>query len=119
MIYSDLDQSAKSLKVEDLSAIHQSIKNILGTKIGERLFNPEFGSTIEDLLFELVTEEVAFLLLTEITRAVGRWEPRVTVNFGASNVIAIPDRHAYNVFLVFNVEGLGREKFEYNFSLRK
>lgn len=119
MIYSDLDQTNKSLKVEDLAAVHQSIRNILGTRVGERLFNPEFGSNIEDLLFELITDEVAFMLLTEITRAITRWEPRVTIDFGSSNVIALPDRHAYNVFLVFKVSGIGRDKFEYNFSLSK
>lgn len=63
----------------DVQRINQSIRNILSTHIGERFFNPEFGSNLRSLIFEqndLIFQDLAQVY---IKQALGRWEPRIEV----------------------------------------
>lgn len=59
--------------------IHESILQILGTRPGERFMNPEFGSHIRDLVFELNDSVLKGLLRHYIIDAIERWEKRVYV----------------------------------------
>lgn len=62
-----------------VTKIKQSIFLILFTRIGERYNNPEFGSNIRDLLFEMNDAITKDLLYMGITTALRRWERRITV----------------------------------------
>lgn len=63
----------------DLDLINQSIRIILDTPIGTRLFLPDFGSRLKDLLFE-PNDEVLFDLLSYfIIEALDNWEKRIKV----------------------------------------
>lgn len=57
--------------------IKQSIYVILMTRRGERVLQPDFGSSIWDYVFELPGESQKALLCGEIVRALARWEHRV------------------------------------------
>jgi len=59
--------------------IRESILQILETRPGERLMNPEFGSRVKDLVFEANTDVLKSLLRYYIGKALERWEPRVIV----------------------------------------
>ncbi len=59
-------------------AINNSIKNIIMFLPTEVPFDPEFGSTTQRYLFDIVDEATAGLLAEEIQRAVIFCEPRVT-----------------------------------------
>lgn len=60
--------------------IRESIKIILLTELGERLKLPEFGGGLRPFLFEPNTVSTHRLIQEEITQALGRWEPRISVD---------------------------------------
>jgi phage baseplate assembly protein W len=59
--------------------IRESILQILGTRQGERLMNPEFGSRLNDLVFEQNDEVLKGLIRYYVIDAVRKWEKRVEV----------------------------------------
>ena len=63
---------------KDLHAIRQSIQNILLTRVGEKPFDPTFGSEIDNFLFE---QENSFLttitLKNRMESLINKLDPRV------------------------------------------
>lgn len=59
--------------------INDSIHIILSTRIGERPFNPEFGSRLPELVFEQNDAILQRLLMFYTGEALRRWEPRIEV----------------------------------------
>lgn len=59
--------------------IRESIIQILGTRPGERLMNPEFGSKLKDLVFEQNDEVLKGLIRHHVIDAIRRWEKRVVI----------------------------------------
>jgi uncharacterized protein len=59
--------------------IEEAIRLILGTTPGERPMRPEFGCRIHDYVFGLADGTTANEISAEVTRALGRWEPRIDV----------------------------------------
>ena len=105
-LYSDIDFTlTKRPVVGDVSlsydnqAIIRSMRNILLTKKFEKLWNPDFGSNVDMLLFENISSVTASALEKEISVAISNYEPRVNLK----NVIVkpYPDRDAYDVTLIF------------------
>ena len=65
--------------VKDNSAVPQSIKGLLLTRRGERPFQPDLGSGLQNLLFEPMDYGSAALIKKEITETLNRYEPRVSI----------------------------------------
>lgn len=63
------------LKNED--AIKRSVQNIVLTIIGEKPFDPDFGTTINDALFELNTAVQSIGLEEQIRSTLVLYEPRI------------------------------------------
>lgn len=59
--------------------IKSSIRMILGTTYGERLYIPDFGSRIRQLLFEPNDFVLEGQLKVEVEDALTKWEPRITL----------------------------------------
>lgn len=59
--------------------IKSNIKNLLLTKKGERVFQPDFGSGIHDLLFNPATERFEEDVENTINEALEKWLPYVIV----------------------------------------
>jgi phage baseplate assembly protein W len=101
-IYSDLDPTFLpspatgdvALKYNE-QAVIRSIRNLLSTNQGERLFQPEVGSSLNALLFEPVSSITATLIQNEIVRMIQNYEPRATVS--QVDVTALPDSNKFNV----------------------
>jgi len=112
-LYSDFNQTAPTQDplVRDLDSIYQSISNILSTRKNTRLFLPEFGSEIEDLLFEPLDELTAKAIYDAVVVAIQRWEPRVTIDYSRSYVTPDYEKYLYNVSLTFSVKGLDSNNF--------
>jgi uncharacterized protein len=112
-IYSDINQYSptKTTLVADLDSIYQSIGNILSTPKNTRLFRPDFGASIENLLFEPMDEETVSSLYDTIILAIQQWEPRVILDYSKSGITPDYDKHIYYVNLTFQVRGLTNTTF--------
>lgn len=67
---------------KDGNAITYSLQNIVLTRLGERPFDNEFGTSINDILFENVDNDDVRLTRykIEIINSVTKYEPRVMVS---------------------------------------
>jgi phage baseplate assembly protein W len=83
----------------DEQAVIRSVRNLLSTKNYERLFNPDLGSNVDSLLFEMVSPITASILEKEVANVIRNYEPRAIVS--NITVEANPDNHSYNVTIVF------------------
>ena len=63
----------------ELDLIKASIRMILGTQIGERVMNPEFGSKLREVPFNQLDGVTETLIQNYVIEAISRWEPRVSV----------------------------------------
>ena len=87
--------------VKDTNSVKRGISNILITENIVRLFNPELGSGIKNLLFEPMTDLTMERLEGEITSAISAWEDRADlISLGIS---AEPDYNRYRVAVVFRI----------------
>jgi phage baseplate assembly protein W len=59
--------------------IKSNIKNLLLTKRGERVMQPNFGSGLQELLFDFNDTELADKIEETITSAINHWLPYVTI----------------------------------------
>lgn len=119
--YTALNQydTHKEVLLTDLAAIYQSIENILETTPGERLFNPTFGSMVENYLFEPMDEDTAIRIEIEIIKAIGRWDKRIKLNTSQTKVVADPTSHTYDIHIVFTINSIPNQVFEYDAKLKQ
>ena len=65
--------------LKNANAIARSVRNIILTSPGEKVFNPDFGSNVSKLLFENLDEVTALAIRDEIETAINNYEPRVSL----------------------------------------
>jgi uncharacterized protein len=89
--------------VKDKASITQSIVNLLLTSKGERLFQPNLGSSIYKTLFEPLDYGTAAMIKGEVTDVIQRYEPRISI----LKVIVTPDfdSNGYSVELAYSIRG--------------
>lgn len=120
-IYSDLNQQdpLNDVKLTDLEAIYQSIDNIIFTEKGERMFLPEFGTSLAEHIFDPMTRAHASRILYDVVASIREWEPRVLVLRNKSSVQTNPDSHKVVLEIVFVIKGLDRTEYVYQTDLSK
>ena len=92
----------------EIEQLKSNIKNLLLTKRGERLMNPLFGSGVETVLFEPITDEFEDKIQDIITNSVERYIPNVSIdeiNVDMSN--ENKDRNLVNISLKFRSRSTG------------
>ena len=99
--YSDIDfflnKNTKNNDIQlksDIMAVAQSVKNIVLTDPGERIFAPYFGGGIPQTLFDSYDWRETVLLEEQLVTALSVYEPRVTVEsinieYVAENTVSI------------------------------
>lgn len=85
-------------------AIKQSVKNLVLTKLGERLFNPLIGTDTTSYLFELTSTFSANSLIEEIENVLNIYEPRITLRNITVNVE--DDSNEFEVIIEYFIVGL-------------
>ena len=85
--------------VKDAISVKRGITNILLTSMYERLFQPELGSNLKDVLFEPIDEITTARIEREVRSAIDAWEKRAEV----INVFVDPDEdyNRYKVSVTF------------------
>lgn len=87
-----------------------NIINVLSTKKGERLARPEFGTNLEELLFEPMSQQLESDIREEINSAVNRSLPYVTIENLA--VSRDEDKKVASVEIEFTTPFLPKEQEE-------
>lgn len=64
---------------ESYEQAKSNLKNLLLTRKGERIMQPEFGSGLHELLFEQATDELEQRLQETIESTVGYWLPYINI----------------------------------------
>jgi phage baseplate assembly protein W len=67
--------------------LEESIATILNTKLGERVYRPNFGCRLSDLTFAPMNPQTILLARIYVEEALNKWEPRIKV----TGVYAEPD----------------------------
>ena len=94
---------AKELVLDGVDSLNSQILNLLNTDVGERIFEPEFGSYLQRYLFEPMTEITAFNIKLWIYKALSRWLPFINFVFDKTTVIANELERLYEVTIVYTV----------------
>jgi len=89
--------------VKDSADIKQSIKSLLLTRRGERLFNSDLGTSLSDLLFEPLDFGTASLIRDEIYEVIGIYESRIDII--ELNVDINADDNGYDIQLEYVIRG--------------
>ena len=94
-------QTGDVATVKDAISVKRGIKNVLLTAPFERLFQPEFGSGIKNLLFEPMTPLTEQRLSDACEDAIDAWEKRASV----INIAVISDEeyNRYRVAIKFSI----------------
>ena len=92
------------VSINDEDAIKRSIKNIIFTILGEKPFQPLFGSVINESLFELSTTLSEMKVSDEITQSLLNYEPRIANT--EVTVSVYPDSNEMNVTVQYDIVGI-------------
>jgi len=90
--------------VRDEDAIKRSVKNIIFTILGEKPFLPQFGSVINEALFDLNTNLNEIRVIDEIRTSLLNYEPRID-NIDV-NVTVAPDTNEMNCTVQYDIVGI-------------
>ena len=92
------------LTISNEDAIKRSVRNIVFTILGEKPFDPNFGSVINDSLFELDTSLNQVRISDEITQSLLSYEPRIS-NIEVTASI-YPDSNELNCTVQYDITGI-------------
>ena len=107
--------SGDLIDLKNENAIARAVRNIVLTSPGEKLFNPEFGSSISEILFENVDDITAISIQDEIRNCLGNYEPRVEL----IDVFVDPnfDENQFDVRITYRIVGVDIPPSQLDFAL--
>jgi phage baseplate assembly protein W len=91
--------SGAVLRFTNEKAVTRSIRNLILTNPGERLYQPDIGSGIQQLLFEPISNFTASMLSKFIEDTISKYEQRAKVV--VVDVVAEEDKNRYTVTIVY------------------
>ena len=111
--YNPLSGDLIGLKNEN--AIARSVRNIILTNPGEKVFDPFFGSNVSNILFETVDDITAVSIQDEIENSLKNYEPRVEI----IDVIVDPDydNNQFDVTISYQIVGVDIPPTQIEFAL--
>ena len=81
------------------ASVNRSIRNLLRTNRGERLYQPDIGSDLQQLLFEPMIESTGDLIRKFVQNTITNYEPRAKVL--NVEVKAYEESNAYSVTIYY------------------
>lgn len=121
--FSDLDLdfiphpiSGDIIPLTNSAAVKRSIRNIMFTGLNERLFNPEFGANLRQLLFEPINPGTKQTIILAIQNSIKVFEPRATLIDLKVSVAETPEmgnrqapspeENSINVTMTFSIDNI-------------
>ena len=107
--------SGDLITLKNENAIARAVRNIVSTTPGEKLFDPDFGSSVSEILFENVDDITAVSIEDEIKSSLKNYEPRVEL----INVNVNPnfDANQFDVIISYRIVGIDIPPSELEFAL--
>ena len=111
--YNPLSGDLIGLKNEN--AIARSVRNIILTNPGEKIFDPNFGSNVSNILFETVDDITSVSIQDEIEKSLKNYEPREEI----INVLVDPDydNNQFDVTISYQIVGVDIPPTQIEFAL--
>lgn len=88
-------------RVRNEASVRQSIRNLILTNYGERLFQPLIGSSVNRSLFEPNDEVLAEDLRYHVQKTIEDFEPRAQVQI--VEVVPFPQQDKVNINVVYSL----------------
>ena len=107
--------SGDLIALKNENAIARAVRNIVSTTPGEKFFDPDFGSSVGEILFENVDEISAVSIQDEIRNCLNNYEPRVDL----VNVDVNPnfDENQFDVKITYKIVGIDIPPSQLEFAL--
>ena len=107
--------SGDLITLKNENAIARAVRNIVLTTPGEKFFDPDFGSSVSEILFENVDDITAVSIEDEIKSSLKNYEPRVEL----INVTVDPnfDENQFDVRITYRIVGIDIPPSELEFAL--
>ena len=107
--------SGDLITLKNENAIARAVRNIVLTTPGEKLFDPDFGSSVSEILFENVDDITAVSIQDEIRNCLNNYEPRVDL----INVDVDPnfDENQFDVKITYRIVGIDIPPSQLEFAL--
>ena len=107
--------SGDLITLKNETAIARAVRNIVSTTPGEKLFDPEFGSTVSEILFENLNDITAVSIRDEIRSSLRNYEPRVEL----IDVFVDPnfDENQFDVKITYRIVGVDIPPTQLEFAL--
>ena len=105
------------IALKNEQAIARSVRNIVFTTPGEKFFDEDFGSKINETLFENIDPISANVIQQEIRQSITNYEPRV--NLRGVKVNPNYDNNEFNVTIVYEIIGADVPPQELQFVLQQ
>ena len=107
--------SGDLITLKNENAIARAVRNIVSTTPGEKFFDPDFGSSISEILFENVDDITAVSIQDEIKNCLGNYEPRVEL----IDVFVDPnfDENQFDVTITYRIIGVDLPPSQLDFAL--
>tara|TARA_B100000029_G_C16821002_1_gene684147 strand:+ start:138 stop:539 length:402 start_codon:yes stop_codon:yes gene_type:complete len=102
--------------VKNDTAIARSIRNLVLTTPGERFFNEDLGSGVNEVLFDNVDDISAAIIRDEIEQTIIRFEPRVKLQ--NVKVKGDFDNNQFDVTISYDIIGIEALPQQLNFALQ-
>ena len=107
--------SGDLIALKNENAIARAVRNIVLTTPGEKFFDPDFGSSVGEILFENVDEITAVSIEDEIKSSLKNYEPRVELI--DVNVEPNFDENQFDVTISYRIVGIDIPPSQLEFAL--
>ena len=107
--------SGDLITLKNENAIARAVRNIVLTTPGEKFFDPDFGSSVSEILFENVDDITAVSIRDEIRSSLSNYEPRVEL----IDVEVDPnfDENQFDVLIKYRIIGVDIPPSQLEFAL--
>ncbi len=79
-ILESTDGNVFKMSTDSMGKIKSQLYSVVFTNKGDRVMLPEFGTSIQALLFEPMNDEIFVKIENELKQAINKWVPAVTVS---------------------------------------
>jgi phage baseplate assembly protein W len=104
------------IAIKNQTAIARSLRNLVLTSPGERFFNNNLGSRVNQLLFENMDDLTAASVKSEIENTIKNYEPRVKLL--KTRVSPNPDSYEFEVIITYEIVGIEAQAQQLSFALQ-